>query len=117
MRVLHHLREIAPAVAEAMARKDMAEFGALIDQVWRLNKRLDPDSSNAAIEAMLDRVRPRIHGAKLLGAGGGGFLRLVCKSPSDAQRVRDDLESEPPNDRARFFDFSVSDAGLNVSVC
>jgi galactokinase/mevalonate kinase-like predicted kinase len=117
MRVLSGLHEIAPQVAEAMARKDIAEFGRLIDQVWALNKRLDPESSNPQIESMLDRVRPRIHGAKLLGAGGGGFLLLICKSPADAVRVREALDNQPPNERARFFDFAVSSGGLSVSVC
>ena len=117
MRVLRGLHEIAPQVAEALARKDLAEFGALIDQVWDLNKRLDPDSSNAQIEEMLARVRPWIHGAKLLGAGGGGFLLLICRSAEDAAQVRSQLQDHPPNDRARFFDFAVSRDGLGVSVC
>jgi fucokinase len=117
MRVLRGLHEIAPAVAEAMARKDLAEFGRSIDRVWELNKRLDPDSSNERIEVMLACVRPWIHGAKLLGAGGGGFLILVCKSPQDAVRVREELAGAPPNERARFFDFTVSPGGLSVSVC
>ena len=117
MRVLRGLHDIAPQVAEAMARKDIAEFGRLIDQVWQLNKRLDPDSSNRQIEQMLSRVRPWIHGAKLLGAGGGGFLLLICKSPQDAARVQAELDSNPPNDKARFFEFAVSMAGLGVSVC
>ena len=117
LRTLVGLQEIAPLVAEAISRKDIAAFGQLIDQVWELNKRLDPDSSNASIEAMLGQVRPWIHGAKLLGAGGGGFLLLVCKSPQDAARVRAELDGNPPNERARFFDFAVSPGGLSVSVC
>jgi fucokinase len=117
MRVLRGLHDIAPQVAEAMARKDIAEFGRLIDQVWQLNKQLDPDSSNAQIEDMLSRVRPWIHGAKLLGAGGGGFLLLICKSADDAANIRAELDHNPPNERARFFEFAVSMEGLGVSVC
>ncbi|MHB8957933.1 MAG: fucose pyrophosphorylase domain-containing protein [Pirellulaceae bacterium] len=117
IRVLQGLHAIAPQVAEAMACKDITEFGRLIDQVWQLNKRLDPDSSNSQIEEMLARVKPWIFGAKLLGAGGGGFLLLVCRSPEDAQRVQTTLNHDPPNDRARFFEFAVSVPGLAVSVC
>ena len=43
-----------------------------------------------------------------LGAGGGGFLLMICKSPGDATDVRRMLEAEPSNERARFFDFDVS---------
>ncbi len=117
MRVLRDLHSIAGQVSESLARKDLAEFGRLIDRVWALNKRLDPDSSNRQIEDMLARVRPHIHGAKLLGAGGGGFLLLICKSRDDAELLRSELESNPPNQRARFFHFAVSSPGLEVSVC
>jgi hypothetical protein len=42
---------------------------------------------------------------------------MVCKSPADAGAVRTMLESNPPNDRARFFDFEVNTQGLIVTVC
>lgn len=117
MSTLRQIHAIAPRVADAMSRKDLAEYGRLIDAAWRLNKQLDPNSSNDEVEALLARVRPYVHGAKLLGAGGGGFLLMVCKSPADAQAIRDMLQSEPPNDRARFFDFDVNSEGLVVTVC
>jgi fucokinase len=83
----------------------------------RLNKQLDPNSSNKEIEALFARVQPHIYGGKLLGAGGGGFMLMVCKSPAEAATVRKMLDTEPPNDRARFFDFRVSTEGLVVTVC
>jgi galactokinase/mevalonate kinase-like predicted kinase len=117
MATLRRIQALAPEAAEAMARKDLAAFGDAIDAAWVLNKELDPESSNPQIEAILARVRPHIYGAKLLGAGGGGFLLLVCKSPQDAVLARRQLESQPPNPRARFFDFAVSQDGLAISVC
>ncbi len=102
---------------EAMAAKDHRAFGRLIDTAWRLNKRIDPDSSTPEIEAILARIRPNVLGAKLLGAGGGGFLLIVGKSPKDAQAVRRRLIAHPPNARARFFDYQISRRGLTVTVC
>ena len=117
MATLGRIRALPPRVSAAMAGKDLPAFGRLIDVAWRLNKELDPDSSNAAIEALLDRLRPHLHGAKLLGAGGGGFLLMIAKSPGDAAGIRRLLESAPPNGRARFFDFSISHNGLTVTTC
>ena len=84
---------------------------------WQLNKRLNPHATGPLIEELFERIRPFVYGAKLLGAGGGGFLLAVCKSPADADRLRAMLESSPPNDRARFFEFTLSRQGLAVSVC
>jgi galactokinase/mevalonate kinase-like predicted kinase len=117
MSALGHLGGLAAQMAEAMGRKDIQHFGQLIDAAWALNLQLDPHSTTAEIEELLSRIRPCLYGAKLLGAGGGGFLFLVARSPTDAMRITRLLEESPPNDRARFFDFQVSDAGLVVSVC
>jgi len=114
---LRHIGSVAREVMDAFIRKDIEQFGRLMDVAWRLNKRLDPNSSNDEIEALFARVAPHLHGGKLLGAGGGGFLLMICKSPGDAAAVRRILDDDPPNDRARFFDFDVSNDGLVVTVC
>jgi len=117
MTTLRHIGSLARDVMDTFIRKDIEQFGYLIDVAWQLNKRLDPNSSNDEIEALFARVQPHIYGGKLLGAGGGGFMLMICKSPEDAAAVRRMLETEPPNARARFFDFRVSTAGLVVTVC
>ena len=114
---LRQIHALAPQVAEALSRKDIRAFGQLVDAAWQLNKQLDPNSTNDEIEALLLRVQPYIFGAKLLGAGGGGFLLMVCKSAEDAEQVRMMLEAEPANERARFFDYGINPKGLVVTVC
>jgi galactokinase/mevalonate kinase-like predicted kinase len=104
-------------MVEAMAGKDMAQFGRLLDEAWDLKKRIDPDSTTEIIEGILRRSSPFILGAKLMGAGGGGFLLLVCRSGEAGRALRAELEANPPNDRARFFEFDISAEGLAVTVC
>ena len=117
MATLKQIHALPPLIAEAMSRKDLAAFGRLIDVAWRLNKQLDPNSTTLEIDALLDRIGPHLWGAKLLGAGGGGFLLMVCKSPADAEAVRKMLQEKSPNPRARFFDFGLNWTGLEVNVC
>ncbi len=117
MAVLDRIRGLAPRVADAVSRKDLPAFGRLVSAAWELNRRLDPNSTNEEVESILNRAGPFLYGAKLAGAGGGGFLFMVCRSPEDAARLRDLLESAPPNPRARFFDFNVNPEGLVVTVC
>jgi len=114
---LRRLHAYPPLAADAMSRKDMQSFGELVDLAWKLNKRIDPDSSNPAVEEILARFRPYMIGAKLLGAGGGGFLLVVCKSAENAANARKDLEANPPNHLARFFEYSINPIGLEVTVC
>jgi fucokinase len=116
MATLKQIRTIAEEVNDALIRRDIATFGHLVDVAWRLNKQLDPNSSSDGIELLFERVRPFVFGAKLLGAGGGGFMLMICKTTEDARSVREMLEAEPPNGRARFFDFDISNEGLIVTV-
>jgi galactokinase/mevalonate kinase-like predicted kinase len=117
MDTLGRLHAFPPRMVEAMSRKDARRFGELIDVAWDLNKRIDPDSTTPEIEAVLGRIRKHIWGAKLLGAGGGGFLLLAAKSADHAAAVRRSLEANPPNPRARFFGFEIDDRGLSVTAC
>ena len=116
MSTLRAIYSLAREIAESLSRKDMVAYGRLVGIAWELNKQLDPNSTNAPVEELMARVDPYIHGAKLLGAGGGGFMLMVCKSAQDAMRIRTMLDNEPPNARARFFDYSVNTNGLVVTV-
>ncbi|NQT03249.1 MAG: hypothetical protein HQ580_14575, partial [Planctomycetes bacterium] len=114
---LKQIHSLTQQVAEAMSRKDIRSFGQLVGAAWQLNKQLDPNSTNDEVEALLSRIQPYIFGAKLLGAGGGGFLLMVCKSTEDAGKVRVMLDREPANERSRFFNYDINPEGLVVTVC
>ncbi len=114
---LANLRSLAQAMTEAVARKDLPEFGRMIAAAWQLNKQMDPHSTTPEIEDLLARVGPHVFGAKLLGAGGGGFLLMVARSRRDAEQIRALLARSPLNSRSRFFAFDIAAAGLAVSVC
>ncbi len=116
METLRQMKVVARHVAAACERRDVQRFGELVDVVWELNKQLDPNSTNDAVEELLARIRPHVWGAKLLGAGGGGFLLMIAKSPNDAAAIREVLDGNPVNDRARFFDYDISREGLTVTV-
>ena len=117
MGILKQIRRAALDGAEIIGKMDYARFGYLLEKSWHLNKSLDPNSSNHKVEALFERISPYIYGAKLLGAGGGGFVLMACKSQEDAKRLRRDLTDNPCELNARFFDYSVSPDGLVVTVC
>ena len=77
IQVLHSIKTLAVEMSYAMAEGDWKHLGELLDRHWQLNQILDPHTTNAPINAILDRARPYIYGAKLAGAGGGGFQRAL----------------------------------------
>jgi galactokinase/mevalonate kinase-like predicted kinase len=116
LKTISQLREKSFEMKEELDHRNIDAFGKKIAEVWELNKTLDPGTSNEEIEAILSKISHLVHSAKLLGAGGGGFLFIVTKGVNQARMVRQILTEEPPNDRARFFDFDVDWEGLKVSV-
>ena len=117
MNTLGKLHIFPPFLVEAMEREDISGFGRLIGTSLRLKKEIDPESSNPGIEKILEKFDPYMMGATFLGAGGGGFLFVVCRTPEDAAAARKALEKDPPNELARFFDYTISTTGLEVSIC
>ena len=88
---------------------------AAIRHSWRLNQRLDEGTNPPAVQRILDSIRDYLAAAKLLGAGGGGYLLLFGKDPEAAAVIQQTLTAHPPNPRARFIEFSLSETGLQLT--
>ena len=116
-----HLRvigEIGANAEFAFSAIQRCERGALEEAVgnsWALNQRLDAGTNPPAVQAILGRIRDYLAACKLLGAGGGGYLLLLAKDEGAAERLRRELTENPPNPRARFVQFGVSQTGLQLT--
>ncbi len=78
---LGHLHEMKLLVREALGilrgGSDLADFGRLLGETWKLKRSLSSKISNNHIDEMYEAaLRAGCVGGKLLGAGGGGFLLL-----------------------------------------
>ncbi|MDZ7315919.1 MAG: hypothetical protein ONB24_07335 [candidate division KSB1 bacterium] len=116
LQVLDELSSLAKEMKENLDHRFIDEFGKNIHRAWELNKTLDNGQTTPEIEAVIHRIKDWIFGAKLLGAGGGGFLFIVAKDSQAAANIRRELIVAPPNDRARFFDFQIDELGMRISV-
>jgi galactokinase/mevalonate kinase-like predicted kinase len=67
------------------------------------------------VEAILAGAGSDLAAAKLAGAGGGGYLFMIATDEAAAGRIRERLRLCPPNPRARFVDYSVSEDGLQIT--
>lgn len=116
-----HLRTIgqiganADFAAEAIQKCDYGLLAEAISHSSRLNEQLDSGTNPPAVQQILERARDYIGGAKLLGAGGGGFLLMLAKDERAAFKIKELLIESPPNARARFVNMTLSDSGLQVT--
>ncbi len=107
------LQEIAKLTAEALNilnSKDTSinEIGKLLNETWRIKKNLTPHISNPSIENICEiAMRNGALGAKLLGAGGGGFL-LFFAEPQFHGKIRKAL------DQLVFVDFRFENTGSKI---
>jgi len=66
--------------------------GDLLHEGWNLKKTLASGISDSKIDEWYERARSAgASGGKILGAGGGGFLMLLC-DPDQQERVRRELK-------------------------
>ncbi|MEI6970054.1 MAG: kinase [bacterium] len=75
--------------------RDFREFGALLQESWKLKRTLSSRISNNHIDAIYDKaIAAGALGGKLCGAGGGGFLLLFAepdKQPAVRHALKDYL--------------------------
>jgi fucokinase len=114
LQVLHSIKTLAMEMFYALQEGEWARLGALLNRHWELNQVLDPNTSNALIHRLLEQVRPYIHGAKLAGAGGGGFLIMIARSPEAAADLRRFLQRQSMAG-AGLYDCRVAVDGLRCS--
>ena len=113
VQVLHSIKTLAMEMAHAMQEGEWAHLGALLTRHWELNKTLDPNTANAPINGLLEAARPFIHGAKLAGAGGGGFLMMVARDPRAAEELKALLRTQDPQGGS-VHDWSIAREGMRV---
>ncbi len=85
------LRDLAGFAVERLRDGDVDAIGGAIRESWEAKRKLASGVSNDQIQASVTRALDAgASGAKLTGAGGGGFLLVVC--PMERQRaVRESL--------------------------
>jgi fucokinase len=115
VQILCGIRQIAAAQRTALERGDLDEVGRLMAEHWEMNKRMDPGTSNPSIDDLFRTCAPYASGAKLAGAGGGGFVILIARDEEAPARLAQVLESAYPSSDVAPWPFEMSDQGLLVA--
>jgi D-glycero-alpha-D-manno-heptose-7-phosphate kinase len=88
---LDHLRDLAGFAADRLRSGDVDAVGPALRESWEAKRKLASGVSNGRIDAAVSRaLEAGASGAKLTGAGGGGFLLVIC-SVEHQRAVRQSL--------------------------
>lgn len=90
------LKAIYDMVPQALdilnSKEDIAAFGKLLDEGWRIKRGLTNRISNSYIDEIYENaLSAGALGGKLLGAGGGGFM-LIFARPEAQEKIRQRLK-------------------------
>ena len=105
--LLQFLHESVDIALRIISEGEMRDLGELMHQTW-FRKRQFPGTTNATIDEAYQAARDAgATGGKILGAGAGGFMLLVC--PEEMQQaVRERLSS------LLFVPFAFDRSGMQV---
>ncbi len=115
LNILNEMKSHALDTANCIQRGDFDRYGKLILKTWEQKKTIDSGTNPPEVEKIIDLIKDYALGYKLPGAGGGGYLYIVAKDPEAAVRIRRILTENPPNEKARFVEMTLSDKGFQVS--
>jgi D-glycero-alpha-D-manno-heptose-7-phosphate kinase len=75
---LHDIKAGAFDMRDALLAGDMARLGGLLDTGWSLKKQTAHNMSSSNIDTVYEAAKAfGIHGGKVSGAGGGGFMMFL----------------------------------------
>ena len=80
VRAFDETKALALEMKNALLVGDVDKFGSLLNQAWHCKKKLSSKISDRSIDELYDiAIDNGALGGKLLGAGGGGYLLLLCR--------------------------------------
>lgn len=76
---MHHLKEQAQMMKEALLTGKIDEIGKILDFGFRHKKQMAKDISNTTMDELYETaLKAGASGGKISGAGGGGFMMFYC---------------------------------------
>ncbi|HAS84096.1 MAG TPA: bifunctional fucokinase/L-fucose-1-P-guanylyltransferase [Verrucomicrobia bacterium] len=113
--LLSELGHHASHTSELIQTADWEGLCRAIGRSWVLNQQLDSGTNPPETQQLLRRIGDWTSGAKLLGAGGGGYLMICAKDATAAGAIRRELTDHPANPQARFVTPELSTTGLQIT--
>jgi len=76
---MHHLKEQAQMMKEAVLKGNIHEIGGILDYGFRFKKQMAKGITNDSMDEIYEAaLKAGATGGKISGAGGGGFMMFYC---------------------------------------
>jgi len=110
--VLDKQRDLVPEFMRWLGGYDKESYaGDLVNLSWRYKKDMTPGATNERIDKLIrDAIKAGAYGAKVCGAGSGGFLMVICEP--EKQEAVDVALRELQGMKMRFGDGGVKVADI-----
>jgi D-glycero-alpha-D-manno-heptose-7-phosphate kinase len=110
---MHQIKELGIQSRDALVSGDLTKFGELMREHWLVKRGVTNEMSAAPIDRWISKaLRNGALGAKLVGAGGGGFLMVFCND--DRAKLRRAMLEEGLTEHRFAFDFEGTKVIYNV---
>lgn len=113
--ILREIKQHAFDTFESLQQGNFNDFSNCVSHTWEQKKQLDSGTNPLEVQKLIAIFKDYASAYKLPGAGGGGYMFIIAKDPEAAGRIRSLLNTNPPNDRARFVDLDLSQTGFQVT--
>lgn len=105
---MHHLKEQAKMMKEALLMGRIDEIGKILDYGFQFKKQMASGITNNFIDEIYERaLAAGASGGKISGAGGGGFMTFYCPGTR-----RYDVMAALEKFGGRFHDYRIVEQGL-----
>jgi fucokinase len=112
--IQQEIARLAIAMREALLTNDVSRFGELLSEHWVINKRMDPGCTNDFIDHLFEVMGPHMNGAKLAGAGGGGFAIVVAHSITAVRDLAAALKAHYEGTPVEIWECDIPESGMLV---
>ncbi len=94
---------------QSLLRGDLENYGSIMHEYWMMKRNRQKDFTDQNISKVYDHVYSEgiIHGGKLVGAGGSGFLLFCTSHPND-------LRATMKNIGLKELQFSIDESGVKI---
>ncbi|XP_034644214.1 L-fucose kinase isoform X1 [Trachemys scripta elegans] len=106
----------AEQCARAFRQGNLPLLGECLTRYWQQKKCMAPGCEPLAVRRMMDALQPYVYGQSLAGAGGGGFLYILTKEPSQKDFIQQILANTEGLGNFSIHTVEVDTAGFSLQL-